>query len=205
MPCGLTSIIIGDVSGHGLGAALVMAETRAYLRALALNECDPGKLLVATNKMLHADLEDERFVTLFCAQLNIAGRCLVYANAGHPPCFVLDSSDRSRQHWIAVARRWGCSGRVSMLAVKRSCSKRETYWSSSLTVFWRLRTTTTMPSASRKHSRLSGPTARRAQKRYSFSFRRRSTTLLVPSPFGRHHHCACQIRCRTDAEWHPFE
>lgn len=96
MPCGLTSIIIGDVSGHGLGAALVMAETRAYLRALALHEYDPGKLLVATNKMLHADLEDERFVTLFCTQLDIAGRCLVYANAGHPSCFVLDSSGSIR-------------------------------------------------------------------------------------------------------------
>src|SRR5690606_10926691 len=55
----LLGVAIGDASGHGIGAALVIAETRAYLRAFAARESDPGQLLAETNRCLTGDLGSE--------------------------------------------------------------------------------------------------------------------------------------------------
>lgn len=92
MPDGTIGILIGDVSGHGFGPALVMAETRAYLRSLAQEHRDFGEILTSINEILVTDLEEQRYVTLLVAQLDVAGRSLVYTNAGHPPGYVLDRS-----------------------------------------------------------------------------------------------------------------
>jgi len=89
MPDGTVGNVIGDVSGHGFGPALVMAETRAYLRSLAQAHCDSAEILTRINKILVSDLEDERYVTLLFTKLDMAGRRLIYANAGHPPGYVL--------------------------------------------------------------------------------------------------------------------
>lgn len=58
-------IAIGDASGHGIGAAPVMEETRASIRALALTRADPGTILTLTNRCLNDDLPEGQFVTLF--------------------------------------------------------------------------------------------------------------------------------------------
>lgn len=78
--CGL---VVGDVTGHGLGPALLMAELRAYLRAVAVTRPDPGEILSLANMFLSGDLEDHRFVTLFFARLDPVNRTLSYASAGH--------------------------------------------------------------------------------------------------------------------------
>jgi PAS domain S-box-containing protein len=83
-------LVVGDASGHGIGAALVMAETRAYLRALAVTHTDPSELLRAVNAHLVEDIGADRFVTLFLARLDPLTRSLVYSNAGHWPGYVLD-------------------------------------------------------------------------------------------------------------------
>jgi PAS domain S-box-containing protein len=82
-------IVIGDVSGHGLGPALVMAATRAYLRAFVRTLPGTGDVLRAMNRALVTDLEDGRFVTMLLARLDARTRSLTYANAGHTPGFVL--------------------------------------------------------------------------------------------------------------------
>jgi PAS domain S-box-containing protein len=82
-------IVIGDVTGHGLGPALLMAETRAYLRIVALNRHSAGEVLTRANRVLAEDLGGERFVTVLLARLDPSARRLVYANAGHPPGHVL--------------------------------------------------------------------------------------------------------------------
>jgi PAS domain S-box-containing protein len=84
-------VAVGDASGHGIGAALVMAETRAYLRALAVTHTDPGELLRAVNERLVEDIGVGRFVTLFLARLDPRTRGLVYSNAGHWPGYVFDA------------------------------------------------------------------------------------------------------------------
>jgi hypothetical protein len=76
-------IVIGDVTGHGFGSALLMAETRAYLRALALTHTNVGEILTLTNAMVAADTDADHFVTLFMACIDPSCRSLVYAGAGH--------------------------------------------------------------------------------------------------------------------------
>ncbi|HEY5315700.1 MAG TPA: SpoIIE family protein phosphatase [Pirellulales bacterium] len=77
------AIAIGDVCGHGLGPALLMAETRACLRTLATTDMDVAEILTKINQLLTEDLAGERFVTLLLARLDLQSRDLVYAGAGH--------------------------------------------------------------------------------------------------------------------------
>jgi PAS domain S-box-containing protein len=89
---GCTCVGIGDVSGHGLDSALVMALTRAYVRAFAQVESDVSKILAKVNQMLLADLEDTRYVTLLLVSLDARNASLSYAGAGHVPGFLIDPS-----------------------------------------------------------------------------------------------------------------
>ncbi|HEY7327145.1 MAG TPA: SpoIIE family protein phosphatase [Gemmataceae bacterium] len=82
-------VVIGDVSGKGVPAALLMAVTRSLLRATALRGAEPGPCLEEVNRLLLRDTTAERFVTLFYAVLDGEGGELCFANAGHnPPCLV---------------------------------------------------------------------------------------------------------------------
>ncbi len=92
MPDGRLWIAVGDVSGHGVDAALVMALTRAYLRSWAAMELDGGEILTRVNQMLANDLNQGRFVTLILVCLDPHNRSLRYANAGHVPGFLLGRS-----------------------------------------------------------------------------------------------------------------
>jgi PAS domain S-box-containing protein len=86
---------IGDISGHGLDSALVMALTRAYVRSFAQVEGDLAKLISRVNHMLIADhLEHGRFVTLMLVSLDGANGCISYASAGHIPGFVMNGSGK---------------------------------------------------------------------------------------------------------------
>ena len=84
--------VIGDASGHGMGAALVMTMTRAYVRSFAAMELDAGQILTRVNAMLAADLEGNRFVTMLLLRIDPASRSLSYASAGHVPGFVVNGT-----------------------------------------------------------------------------------------------------------------
>lgn len=96
MADGRLGLVVGDVSGHGFGAALIMAETRAYLRSLARTTTDLGQVLGTLNSFLFEDTEAERFVTLLVALLDPARRTLVYASAGHIQGYVIDASGATK-------------------------------------------------------------------------------------------------------------
>ncbi len=87
-----TFVVIGDVTGHGLGPALLMADVRAYLRALAMEHDNLRDLLDRANQLLREDLGYFRFITLLFAALFPSTRTLRYINAGHPSGYVLDSN-----------------------------------------------------------------------------------------------------------------
>ena len=89
-------VLIADASGHGIAAALLMAETRAYVRALALTCSDLGTLLGLINTRLAEDLASWHFVTLFLMRLDPQTRSLLYASAGHWPAYVLDRQGHIR-------------------------------------------------------------------------------------------------------------
>src|SRR5262245_23703487 len=92
---GTLAVAIGDVSGHGLGPALLMASLRASLRALGRAHADVGEILRLANRTLSEDA-GERFVTLFMARLDPQSHSLVYASAGHEAGYLLDSAGRPR-------------------------------------------------------------------------------------------------------------
>lgn len=76
-------IIIGDVTGHGLDAALMMVRARQSIISAALVENDPARILERANGVL-VDLFG-RMITVLCAVVNTETREFTYATAGHPP------------------------------------------------------------------------------------------------------------------------
>jgi len=74
-------VLVGDASGHGLAAALVITQVRAMLRALCESEGDPCRMLAWVNGRLAQDLVEGRFVTAFLAFLSPDGQ-LRWASAG---------------------------------------------------------------------------------------------------------------------------
>ncbi len=79
---GCLGLVVGDVSSHGMGPALVMSETRACLRTLAQGHSDVGEILTRANRVLAADSSELHFVTLAMARLDPHNRTMVYASAG---------------------------------------------------------------------------------------------------------------------------
>lgn len=83
-------IAIADVSGHDLGAALVMVETRSVLRAHAYRAGNAGDALGLLNELLFDDLtRAELFISMFYAKYSADTRQLLYANGGHNPPLLL--------------------------------------------------------------------------------------------------------------------
>jgi sigma-B regulation protein RsbU (phosphoserine phosphatase) len=89
-------VAVGDVTGHGIGPALLMAETRAYLRALAQAHHPVEAILTAANRVLAEDIGNERFITMVLVALDPAKRELTYVNAGHPPAYIFDRNGETR-------------------------------------------------------------------------------------------------------------
>ena len=85
---GRLGVIIGDVSGKGIPAALVMANTQSVLRAIARRgDIAPGRVLAEANEVLFTYLPPNMFATCFYAVLDPTEGRLRYANAGHNlPC-----------------------------------------------------------------------------------------------------------------------
>jgi sigma-B regulation protein RsbU (phosphoserine phosphatase) len=94
MQQGRVGLVVADVTGHGVGPALLMAETRAYLRLLALNRDDVGEILTRASRALAEDVDYEHYVTLFLAQLDPAARTVVYASAGHSSAHLLGADGK---------------------------------------------------------------------------------------------------------------
>jgi steroid delta-isomerase-like uncharacterized protein len=80
---GHLGLVVGDATGKGMPAALVMATTRGMLRAVAQSLDSPGEVLARVNDALYPDIPSEMFVTCFYAILDPAAGRLRYANAGH--------------------------------------------------------------------------------------------------------------------------
>ena len=95
-------IVIADVAGHNVGAALIMAETRSVLRSHVRQTVHPGQLMRSLNDVLYDDLtRSELFISMFYVSYCFTTGLLRYANAGHsrplllkrnaPECSELDT------------------------------------------------------------------------------------------------------------------
>jgi len=77
-------LIIADVSGHSIGSALIMAETRTFIHARIQDIKQPAKMLQELNSYFLKDLDrSDLFVTMFYLQYNPENRRLIFSNAGH--------------------------------------------------------------------------------------------------------------------------
>ena len=74
---------IGDVSGKGVTAALMMSRISSELRRLAAEGTAPGQILARLNGSLPGRMQDDRFVTVACVLLDLPSKRWVVANAGH--------------------------------------------------------------------------------------------------------------------------
>jgi len=84
---GLT-MLVADVSGHGVPAAMIASMLKVAFEAQAENARDPAKILAGLNAVLARPL-DGRFVTAACAFINVENGCVDYAGAGHPPALIV--------------------------------------------------------------------------------------------------------------------
>jgi serine phosphatase RsbU (regulator of sigma subunit) len=86
-------MIIGDVSGKGITAALFMVISKTLLKTESLRGLEPGDILFRVNNLLYPDNEECMFVTVFCSILDLKTGELQYANAGHNPPLLYTDSD----------------------------------------------------------------------------------------------------------------
>jgi serine phosphatase RsbU (regulator of sigma subunit) len=91
-------VVLGDVMGHGVASALVMAGVRSVLRDRAEATGEMAALLGRLNNALSADLEGSRFMTMYLARLDARAGTMRWASAGHDPALVYNPvSDSFRE------------------------------------------------------------------------------------------------------------
>jgi PAS domain S-box-containing protein len=92
LPDGRVALSVGDVAGHGVGAAALMAQLRNAARAYAEEDHPPGTLVTKLNRLLSraAVAEEPLLATMVYALLDPGTGLLRWANAGHPPPVLVD-------------------------------------------------------------------------------------------------------------------
>lgn len=95
-------ICIADVSGHGVGGALLAFAIRSFLKAELETGKDSATIVAAANKLLFSDLfRSEQFISLFFAQYQPEERRLQFTNAGHNPPLLWRTSEK-RGEWLTT-------------------------------------------------------------------------------------------------------
>ena len=108
-------LVIGDISGKGIAAALLMANLQANLRSQSALAADqPQRLLCSVNQLFCENTTDGAFATLFFAEYDGAARRLRYANCGHLPRLLLHSDDslerlEATATVLGIFKNWDCA------------------------------------------------------------------------------------------------
>jgi serine phosphatase RsbU (regulator of sigma subunit) len=86
------ALVVGDIAGKGIAAALLMANLQANLRSQCVNAVEhPDKVLNSVNRLLYENTDANAYATLFFAEFEPRTGCVRYANCGHLPAIVLRS------------------------------------------------------------------------------------------------------------------
>jgi sigma-B regulation protein RsbU (phosphoserine phosphatase) len=91
---GALTVIIGDVAGKGVAAALLMSRVTSAFDVIAPTDRSPSEILAALDRSLAEHAPDDRFVTAMCVRLEPQRRRAIVANAGHLPLLVRRPSGR---------------------------------------------------------------------------------------------------------------
>jgi sigma-B regulation protein RsbU (phosphoserine phosphatase) len=82
-------VLVADVSGKGLAAALIMVTFRAYIHATVINELAMRVVMARVNRLVHEATSGDRFITTFYGLIDPENKRLLYINAGHNPPLLL--------------------------------------------------------------------------------------------------------------------
>ena len=122
LPGGRVAVLVVDLSGHNVAAALHTAMVRAIAWREAEQADGPGEVMARLNERLCQDLPDEHFATGFFGWFDPGSNRLLYANAGHPPALLQDAAGPLAS-WGPRCRSWASSP-VSPRARSPSRSRR---------------------------------------------------------------------------------
>jgi serine phosphatase RsbU (regulator of sigma subunit) len=103
LPDGRYGILIADVSGKGMSAALYMAELKGLILSLSQIHLSPRDLLVSANRLISMHLDSRSFITMTYAVIDPAAGVMTYARAGHTPLLYLPAGNGApcRAHILA--------------------------------------------------------------------------------------------------------
>jgi phosphoserine phosphatase RsbU/P len=88
-PPGTLRVVVGDISGHGVDAALLMTTARAFIRMRATQPSEPALVVTLANRDLALDMGDSgSFMTLFYIEIEPDGRTAQWVRAGHEPALL---------------------------------------------------------------------------------------------------------------------
>ncbi|PWT92167.1 MAG: hypothetical protein C5B54_04005, partial [Acidobacteria bacterium] len=87
-------VVIADVSGKGMPAALFMAATRSIVRAKATADLAPAESMIQANSLITADAARGMFITVFYAEIDPQKRAVTYVNCGHNPPYWFKAHER---------------------------------------------------------------------------------------------------------------
>lgn len=96
-------LVIGDVSGKGIPAAIVMAVVRTLIRDLARHSSSPEEILTETNHLLVEIQKHPVFITIFLAIYEITTGMIKYVNAGHQPPYVLNVNNEIKKFGVTTS------------------------------------------------------------------------------------------------------
>src|SRR5262244_2666953 len=112
---GRLGLVIGDIAGKGLAAALLMANLQANLRSQCATAWEqPQRFLRSVNQLFYENTADRDYATIFFAEYDDETRQLRYSNCGHPPAFLLRRDDtlerlESTSTVMGLFERWDCA------------------------------------------------------------------------------------------------
>jgi serine phosphatase RsbU (regulator of sigma subunit) len=112
LPNGNTVITLADVTGHGIGPALVTAVCRAYARASFPQDVNLGSVLDRINDLLCEDLKDGRFVTFVAAFFEPSSHSVQLLSAGHGPLLFYHAAEHRVEDFHAQDIPLGLSPRI---------------------------------------------------------------------------------------------
>ena len=107
VPGGRIAILVGDVSGKGVPAALLMAEVQATLRTLLQYQQDVSRVMSQLNLEVCQTKPDNVYLTLFLGLLEVETGEFTYVNAGHTPPFIVRAESGETEFMAATARPTG--------------------------------------------------------------------------------------------------
>ena len=102
---GSFAFTLGDVSGKGIPAAVLMASIHTLLRSLLTRNSEDLRYVVQElNQAVHRSSSDDRFSTLFCGVVSADRKEIRYVNAGHIPAFIVSHEGKMSGHLVLISR-----------------------------------------------------------------------------------------------------